>query len=73
MSERYTEKQGQYLAFIYYYTKIHGEAPSEAEMQRYFGVTMVLTLERSGLIQPTPGIARSIKVLLARHELPDLA
>lgn len=79
MSERYTEKQGQYLAFIYYYTKIHGEAPSEAEMQRYFGVTppavhqMVLTLERSGLIQRTPGIARSIKVLLARHELPDLA
>jgi Mn-dependent DtxR family transcriptional regulator len=79
MSERYTEKQGQYLAFIYYYTKIHGEAPSEAEMQRYFGVTppavhqMVLTLERSGLIERTPGIPRSIKVLLARHELPDLA
>ncbi len=76
---RYTEKQGQYLAFIYYYTKIHDEAPSEAEMQRYFGVTppavhqMVLTLERNGLIDRTPGTSRSIKVLLARHELPDLA
>ena len=34
---RYTEKQGQYLAFIYYYTKIHGHSPSEAEMQAYFG------------------------------------
>jgi len=28
---RYTEEQGQYLAFIYYYTKIHGRSPSEAE------------------------------------------
>jgi hypothetical protein len=36
---RYTEKQGQYLAFIYYYTKIHGRPPSEAEIQGYFGVT----------------------------------
>lgn len=34
-----TAKQGQYLSFIYYYTKIHGVAPSEADMQRYFGVS----------------------------------
>jgi Mn-dependent DtxR family transcriptional regulator len=72
-------KQGQYLAFIYYYTKLHGRAPSEAEMQRYFGVTppavhgMVLSLERSGLIERTPGAPRSIKLLLPRHALPDLA
>jgi hypothetical protein len=26
----FTAKQGQYLAFIYYYTKIHGVAPAEA-------------------------------------------
>ena len=32
----YTAKQGQYLAFIYYFTKLHGASPSEAEMQRYF-------------------------------------
>jgi len=24
----YTEKQGQYLAFIYYYAKINGRAPA---------------------------------------------
>lgn len=78
MQQRYTEKQGRYLAFIHYYTKLHGRAPSEAEMQRYFGVTpptvhqMVLTLERKGLIQRLPGSARSIKVLLATHELPEL-
>jgi len=35
----YTEKQGQYLAFIYYYSKIHGSPPSEFEMQQYFKVS----------------------------------
>lgn len=75
---RYTQKQGQYLVFIYYYTKIHGRSPSEAEMQGYFCVTpptvhqMVLSLERSGLIARTAGQARSIRLLLPRHELPDL-
>jgi hypothetical protein len=33
--EIFTEKQGQYLAFIYYYTKINGQPPAEADMQRY--------------------------------------
>ena len=75
---RYTEKQGQYLAFIYYYAKIHGRSPSEAEMQAYFGVTpptvhqMVLSLESNGLITRTAGQARSIRLLLPRNELPDL-
>jgi Mn-dependent DtxR family transcriptional regulator len=75
---RYTEKQGQYLALIYYYTKIHDRSPSESEMQAYFGVTpptvhqMVLSLERNGLITRTPGQARSIRPLLPRDELPDL-
>jgi Mn-dependent DtxR family transcriptional regulator len=75
---RYTENQGQYLAFIYYYTKIHGRSPSEAEMQAYFGVTppsvhqMVLSLEKNGLIARTPGQARSTRLLLPKDELPDL-
>ena len=74
----YTPKQGQYLAFIHYYTKIHGIAPAEAEIQRYFGVTppsvhqMILTLERRGFITRTPGVARSIRLALPRTELPDL-
>ena len=35
MSEHdWTEKQGQYLAFIYNYSVIHGQPPSEADMQR---------------------------------------
>lgn len=75
---RYTSKQGQYLAFIYYYTKIHGRPPAEADMQRYFKVTpptvhqMVLKLEQVGLIARTPRQARSIRVLLPREQLPDL-
>jgi hypothetical protein len=32
----YTAKQGQYLAFVYYYTQIHGRSPSEADMQSLF-------------------------------------
>ena len=78
MKKPYTEKQGQYLAFIYYYSKIHGRAPAEAEMQQYFRVSppsvhqMVLTLEARGLIARTPGQARSIRLLIPAEELPDL-
>ena len=79
MRKTYTDKQGQYLAFIHYYSKIHGCSPSEAEMQLYFRVSppavhqMVLTLEARGLIARTPGQARSIHLLISRDELPDLA
>jgi DNA-binding MarR family transcriptional regulator len=33
---------------------------------------MILTLEAHGLIERTPGQARSIRLLIAREELPDL-
>lgn len=78
MAKSYTDKQGQYLAFIYYYGKIHGCSPSEAEMKQYFRVSppsvhqMILTLEAHGLIERTPGQARSIRLLIPREELPDL-
>ena len=78
MQPDYTETQGQYLAFIYYYTKIQGVPPAEADMQRYFGVSppsvhnMVVTLERRGFIRRTPGAGRSIQLLVRRDQLPDL-
>lgn len=78
MSAPYTAKQGQYLAFIYYYTKIHGQPPAEADLQRYFKVSppsihqMIMTLERQGLIQKVPGQGRSIHLMLGREQLPDL-
>ncbi len=75
---RFTEKQGQYLAFIEAYTRVHGHPPAEADMQRHFRVSppsvhqMVLTLERAGLIRRQPGLARSIEVLVAPERLPVL-
>ena len=74
----FTAKQGQYLAFIYHYTKIHGQAPAESDLQRYFGVSppavhdMIKTLERNGLIERTPGRARSIRLCVHPENLPRL-
>jgi Mn-dependent DtxR family transcriptional regulator len=78
MEPRYTKKQGQYLAFIYNYTKVNGREPSEADMEKYFRVTppsvhqMVLTLEAKGLIERVPGQARSIRLLIKHQDLPIL-
>lgn len=74
----YAPRQGQFLAFIYYYTKLHGRPPAESDMQQYFRVTapsihqMVITLEKRGLIARVPRQARSIRLLLPPEELPDL-
>ena len=51
---RFTDKQGQYLAFIWAYAQINGRPPAERDMQSYFRVTapsvhqMVITLENAG-------------------------
>jgi len=74
----FTPLQGQYLAFIRAYTLIHREPPAEADMQRFFRVTppsvhrMVVTLAERGLIERTPGQARSLRVLVPPEELPPL-
>jgi repressor LexA len=78
MTPPYTPKQGQYLAFIYYYTKLNGRPPAEADMERYFRASppsvhqMIVTLAAHGFIERTPGQARSIRLLLTREQLPDL-
>ena len=75
---RFTDKQGQYLAFIHAYTLVLGRPPAEADLQRHFHVTppsvhqMVLTLERDGLIRRKPGVARSIEVTIDPDALPPL-
>jgi len=74
----FTAKQGQYLAFIYNYTKIHGQAPAESDLERYFRVSppsvheMIKTLERNGLIERKPGQARSIRLRVQPENLPRL-
>ena len=78
MSTVFTDKQGQYLAFIHAYMKLNRRAPAEADMQRFFEVTpptvhrMVMELEKRGLISRTPRVSRSIKLLVAPSELPQL-
>jgi DNA-binding MarR family transcriptional regulator len=68
--QKFTDKQGQYLAFIHAYTLAIGRPPAEADIQRFFAVTppsahqMVLTLERKGFISRKPGSARSIRLRL---------
>lgn len=77
-SSPFTEKQGQYLAFIHTYNMVNGQAPAEADMERYFGVTppsvhrMVVELEGRGLIRRVPRQARSIAVLVPADEIPPL-
>jgi hypothetical protein len=75
MAASFTQRQGQFLAFINDYTKLNGRAPSEGDMQRHFGTTppsihqMIVTLEKRGLIERTPGRARSIRLLLPPERL----
>ena len=77
-SPLFTEIQGQYLAFISMYTLVNGQPPAEADIQRFFGVTppsvhsMVMGLERKGLITRVPRQPRSITVAVADEDLPRL-
>jgi len=51
---------------------VHGRSPADADLQRYFRVSppvvhqMILTLEARGLIERSPGQARSIRLRVAR-------
>jgi len=75
---RFTDRQGQYLAFIHAYTLVIGQPPAEADMQRFFRVSgpvvhqMVVGLEKAGLISRQPRTARSIRLRVERAQLPDL-
>ncbi len=78
MKPKLTDKQGQYLAYIYCYTKINGRPPAEADIQHYFEVSppsvhqMVVKLESLGLIERKPGVGRSIRVLVDPDKIPRL-
>jgi SOS-response transcriptional repressor LexA len=75
---RFTDTQGQYLAFIHAYALINGRPPAEADMQRFFAVTppsvhsMIKELERRGLITRVLRQPRSIAISLPEDELPRL-
>ena len=75
---RFTNTQGQYLAFIHTYVLLNRQPPAEADFQRFFCVTapsvhqMIVQLDRLGLIRRTPRQARSIELLVPPEQLPAL-
>jgi len=77
-AKTFTPKQGQYLAFIHLYTRLHRRPPAETDMQQYFRVSppsvhqMVLTLECRGFIRRQPRMSRSIELLVDPKLLPEL-
>jgi Mn-dependent DtxR family transcriptional regulator len=77
-AKTFTLKQGQYLAYIHLYTRLHRRPPAEADIQQYFQVTppsvhqMLVTLERAGFIRRQPRVARSIELLVDPKHLPEL-
>ena len=74
----FSDKQGQYLAFIQAYTLVMRRPPAEADIQRFFAVSppsvhqMVLTLEKAGFIRRQPRTSRSIELLVDPKLLPEL-
>lgn len=74
----FTARQGQYLAYLDLYRKLHRCGPSENEIARYFRVSppsahqMIVKLEEEGLITREPGVARSVRVTVPKGEIPDL-
>lgn len=77
-SPRFTDTQGQYLAFIHAYTLVNRRPPAEADIQRFFAVTppsvhnMIKELERRALITRVPRQPRSIALSVPEDELPRL-
>jgi repressor LexA len=77
-AKNFTPKQGQYLAYIHAYTRLHRRPPAEADLRDYFQVSppsvhqMLVTLERAGFIRRQPRVARSIELLVDPKSLPDL-
>jgi Mn-dependent DtxR family transcriptional regulator len=76
---RFTARQGQFLAFIHAYWKLHRQGPAETDLVKYFRVTppsahaMIVKLEELGLITREPGVARSVRVSIPEAHLPSLA
>ena len=74
----FTDRQGQYLAFIHAYTKVMKQPPAMTDIARFFEVTpptaynMVVQLERLGFIARAAGAARSIRVVVPHDALPPL-
>jgi hypothetical protein len=74
----FTPRQGQFLAFIHLYRKLHRQGPAEPDMAKYFRVTppsvhgMVVKLAQLGLVTREAGVPRSVRVAIPEEEIPKL-
>jgi DNA-binding MarR family transcriptional regulator len=77
-SEVFTPRQGQFLAFIHLYLKLHRRGPAETDLIKFFRVSppavhdMIVRLETLGLISRESGVARSVRVAIPAEKLPEL-
>jgi hypothetical protein len=73
-----TPRQGQFLAFIHLYRKLHRQGPSEQDMALYFGVkpagvrAMLAKLKELGLVNEKAGDPRSLRVSSPKGDIPAL-
>jgi len=69
-SQRPTQRQLEYLAFIFKYIHRFGRAPAERDIERHFLVSaptvnqMMQMLERRGFITRQPGVPRSTRICI---------
>lgn len=72
---RMTARQGEILAFILAYTKVHQQPPAEHEICARFSLSppsvhdAIVRMEKAGLIARTPGQARSIRILVPARDI----
>ena len=77
-TKAYSQRQGQFLAFIHLYRKLHRRGPAETDFIKFFRVTppsvhgMIVRLEELGLVTREMGVARSVKVAIPHEDLPEL-
>jgi hypothetical protein len=74
----FTRRQGQFLAFLRWYRKLHRHSPAETDFACYFRVTpatvhsMIVKLSELGLITRDPGTPRSLCLAIPEERLPEL-
>jgi DNA-binding MarR family transcriptional regulator len=75
---RVTRAQGQLVAYVYWYAKVHRVPLAENEIADFLGIQgpsvhqMILRLESKAILSRRPGEPRTIKILPPREEIPDL-
>jgi hypothetical protein len=74
----FTRRQGQFLAFLHWYRKLHRHSPAETDFVRYFRVSppavhsMIVKLSELGLITRQPGTPRSLGLAIPEEQVPEL-